>query len=384
MSLRSIATSLAACALASAMAGCATVDDVPSFETAERVSVTERDERGLWHQSENFDEQLRYSGAIYEDAALQSYLQGVTDRLFPEFIGTMRIRVLKSPVPNAFVIPNGSVYIDAGLLAFLDNEAQLAAILAHEGSHFVHRHSLKSARTAKQNLAVAAVVGPSLGLPTTAQILAYSSIMGFSRDLEREADREGFKRMLSAGYDTQQAVHVFERLARHAKFMDYDEPVFFSSHPRMVERIETFQALVAGSSVGAETNEQEFRQATAGITMDLLQAMAERGDSRALIFLLESEKKLEGMPPGSAYYLAEAYRRRGEAGDPDRAERYLRAALEEKEDHGRAHGALGLLLMKSGRNAEAREHFVRYLELMPDAPNRPYIEGYIAELGGAE
>ena len=365
-----------------ALAGCAATGKIESFETGETIAITEQDERGLWHQSDDFDEAVRYAGVLYTDPALLEYLQQVTDRLFPEFAGKIRVHVLRSLVPNAFVIPNGSTYLDAGLLAYLDNEAQLAAIIGHEGSHFVRRHSLRSSRTAKQNLAAAAVFGSAIGLPGTAQILAYSSIMGYSRDLEREADREGFDRILNAGYDPREAVHLFERLARHAKAMDYDDPVFFSSHPKMSERIDTFRSLAAGSTGGAEIGESPFRRAAAGITNSYLEAATERGDHKALIHLLEEEDKLALLAPRCAYYLAEAYRRRDEAGDIETAEHNYRQTLDVAPDHARAHAALGTILMKSGRYAEAREHLTRYLELDPEAQDRAYIEQYIAELAG--
>ncbi len=363
-------------------AGCAATASVPGFESAEAVVISAEDERGLWHQSEEFDERIRYMGVLYGDAALRAYLQEVTIRLFPEFGGAMRVSVLISHVPNAFVIPNGSVYVDEGLLAFLDNEAQLAAILAHEGSHFVNRHSLRQTRSAKQSLALGSVIGIGTGMGSLTQILAYSSMMGYSRDLEREADAEGFRRLIAAGYDSAEAVKVFARMARQAQAMDYDEPVFFSSHPSMRERVASYRALSAGTAPGGRVAAEEFLRATRQVTLSYLDNAVERGDYRSIIFLLESEDRLSQLDGSSAYYLGEAYRIRREPGDEDRAETLYRRALAAAPDHASSHGALGRLLMREGRAVEAREHLERYLELRPDAPDRRYVEGYLAELAG--
>ena len=362
--------------------GCASTASVPGFESAEAVVISAEDERGLWHQSDEFDQRIRYMGVLYSDAALRAYLQEVTDRLFPEFGGAMRISVLISHVPNAFVIPNGSVYVDEGLLAFLDNEAQLAAILAHEGSHVVNRHSLRQTRGAKQSLALGSVIGIGTGMGSLTQILVYSSMMGYSRDLEREADAEGFRRLVAAGYDSAEAVKVFARMARQAQAMDYDEPVFFSSHPSMRERVGSYRALSARAPPGGRVAADEFLRATRQVTQSYLDNAVERGDYRSIIFLLESEDRLAQLEGSFAYYLGEAYRIRGEAGDGDRAEALYRRALAASPDHVPSHGALGRLLLREGLGAEAREHLERYLELRPDAPDRRYVEGYLAELAG--
>lgn len=364
------------------VAGCAATASVPRFESAEAVVVSAEDEQGLWHQSEEFDQRIRHMGVLYGDPGLNAYLQDITDRLFPEFDDSMKVSVLVSHVPNAFVIPNGSVYLDEGLLAFLDNEAQLAAILAHEGSHFVHRHSLRTVRTAKQTLAVSSVIGLGTGLGSLSQILAYSSIMGYSRDMEREADAEGFERLVAAGYDTHEAVEVFRRLARYAKHMDYDEPVFFSSHPSMTERVSSYRSLSQSAPPGGRVGAEAYREAAHGVTTSYLDNAVERGDQQSLMFLLESEGRLEQLGECCAYYLAEAYRLRAQTGDTLRAEQLYRRALVADPDHAASHGALGRLLFRTGDRVEARRHLLRYLELRPDAPDRPYVEHYLDALEG--
>ncbi|MCX8072229.1 MAG: M48 family metallopeptidase [Candidatus Binatia bacterium] len=78
------------------------------------------------------------------DPQLEAYLDGIAARLLPSFgldASTVQLRVVEDPFLNAFALPNGTLVISDGLLAQLDNEAQLACVLAHELTHFVERHA---------------------------------------------------------------------------------------------------------------------------------------------------------------------------------------------------------------------------------------------------
>ena len=74
-------------------------------------------------------------------------LQRLNIDLLPHIIyPDIRVRIVDSPSLNAFALPNGSIYINTGMLTRLDNEAQLATVLAHEGVHFTHKHSWQQRR----------------------------------------------------------------------------------------------------------------------------------------------------------------------------------------------------------------------------------------------
>ena len=75
-------------------------------------------------------------------------------------------------------------------------------------------------------------------------LMAASSMYGYSRELEREADAEGFQRLQAAGYDVSQAPVTFEYLLVEVEALDIDEPYFFSTHPGLRERIDSFRELV--------------------------------------------------------------------------------------------------------------------------------------------
>ena len=218
------------------------------------------------------------------------------------------------------------------------------------------------------------------GIPIVGQALAYSSMMGYSRDLEREADEVGFRRMASAGYDVSEAAVPFERLARESEAMDYDTPVFFSSHPKMEDRVASFQSLEAGHERGGIVEEDRYRAKTEPAARDAIVANLERRRSKVVVFLLEDERLLERFPPDYRYYLGEAYRLRDDPGDGSRAETEYTAVLADCPDFAPTYRALGKIRMQQGRDEEACELFERYLELAPRARDRAYVERYLAKL----
>jgi len=192
--------------------GCASTGSIESFESSEATDQLFDDEERLWGISEEASEDFRMAGLIYQDAELNSYLQEVTDNLFPDFIGKINVQAFKSSSLNAFVMPNGNVYVNIGLLARMENEAQLASVLAHEGIHFTERHSLKSNRSAKNTMGFGVFLNMATGLPI-GSLIAASSISGFSRSKENESDTMGFERLLDAGYKVEEGTEFFAQVA---------------------------------------------------------------------------------------------------------------------------------------------------------------------------
>jgi len=124
------------------------------------------------------------------------------------------------PSVNAFALPGGPMFIQTGLFTALDNEAQLAGVMAHEMSHVILRHGTHEATKAKgigimSSLAQAAV-GDKSGM---AQILngainlgANSWMLHYSREAESEADALGSHLMAEAGWDPKQLASFFLKL----------------------------------------------------------------------------------------------------------------------------------------------------------------------------
>ncbi|HRH82022.1 MAG TPA: M48 family metallopeptidase [Thiobacillaceae bacterium] len=372
--MRRLAAAMLACCVAGS--GLVRADEtVRPFGGGRDTQHLETEERRVWEQSVDLDEAMRKAGKLNEDAELVAYLQAVANRLFPEFQGELRLHIVRSPFLNAFAVPNGSLYVNEGLIARADNEAQLATVIAHEGAHFTHRHGYRSQQEAKSTTGFALVVA-MLGVPLVGDLLALSSITGYSRDMEREADRQGFQRLERAGYDPREAPAVFEHLAREVKASEIKEPFFFSSHPRLEERIESFRELSSGRD-GGIVNEAEYLRRTAALRLDVLREELAMGRHRNVLVMLAPENRGK-FPPEADYYLAEAYRLRGGEGDTQRAFAAYSSVTARAAGFAPPHRALGVHYLKQGNYGQAIEHFDTYLRLAPTAGDRAYVEQYLA------
>jgi len=380
-----------------ALAGCASTDP----EAIRRTGFQpEEDEQELWSSSAEIDSVLRERGVLYDDPALQQYLDGVLARIAPEVAGSTRVAVLRDPYLNAFALPNGSIYVHSGMLASIENEAQLATLLGHEVTHYTERHSLARQRLAEnRTMAIQVVVGIlavavaasgdanavramlELGGSVTPSLVE-TQVSGYSRDLELEADAGGFTLMTAAGYDPREATRIFELLEADAIEAGGEEPFFYGSHPQLSERRESYRALLAQPDTARRApdplDQAAFAAAVAGLQLEAARADVAMG--RAARARRTLDRHLAFKPDSApAYFLmGEAYRR-DDADDRARAA-YERAA-ELDAAYALPHRELGLLRRAAGEQALARSAFERYLALAPTAADRPIIEAYMTDSG---
>ena len=195
-------------------------------------------------------------GLVLHDPGLQAFIDSVGnrvlgDRAVPEKI-TYRFLVLRDPTVNAFALPNGSVYITTGLLALLENEAQLAGVLGHETAHIYERHpylenrSIRKKTVASEIIAAAAACVPggyATWLATAAAanvstLLLVESVYGYSRELESQADHDGLAAMTVAGYDPHAMAVAFELLDQDRTLEYEPHPTFYHDHPNLTKRRE--------------------------------------------------------------------------------------------------------------------------------------------------
>jgi predicted Zn-dependent protease len=349
---------------------------VPPFADSVALEQVTSEERRLWTQGDEAAQALARGGVIYEDAATTAYVQGVVDRLFPEFKGHMQVAILKSAELNAFALPNGRIFINQGLLARFDNEAQLATLLGHEGTHFTNRHGYESESSLKDNAAFGALAGTVV--PLLPQLIAAQAIYGFSREMETEADVGGFARLKRAGYDVHEAPRVFEHLIAEIKAEDIKEPFFFATHPKLVERVDNMNKLSAGAPAGGNgTSSTDYAARMMQVRVDNLDMMLSMGRAKSALIMLNDPQRRAEFPPHADYYLGEAYRLRGQEGDIKLAEEAYRRAIEAAPEFAPSYRALGVLRLKANHYVDAQTYLERYLELSPSAPDRKYVESYL-------
>jgi predicted Zn-dependent protease len=354
----------------------------------------EKDEERIWLRAQEIEEVLDESGFIYDDPILAAYVNQVAEKLVPPDVAdkgvNISVRIIRNPLLNAFAFPNGVVYVHTGILARMENEAQLAALLGHEMTHVTHRHSIESIRSVKNVRAVLAtlqVAGMPFGVygdlaSLVGEVGARAAVSGYSRDHEREADREGLRVMVAAGYDPREAPKLFEHMKRDVEEDgDRKEPFFFGSHPKLEERIASYHTLLRYRYPGQDglKKEKEFREKTRRLRLDnafLDLALGRYGAAeRAFRGYLE-------VGPGSAaahYGLGELYRQRGEQGDRERAEGEYRLSLRYDPVYPEPHKSLGLLFFKEKDVIPAKRALEQYLMLAPEAADRGYIEQYLKQ-----
>lgn len=242
----------------------------------ELMLLSESDEVALGQQT---DQEIAQTYGIYEDAALNSYVQTIGVRMGklshrPQL--AYQIKVLDTPVVNAFAVPGGYVYVTRGIMAYLNDEAELAGVLGHEIGHVAARHTAKE--YSKQQLAQ---LGLGVGYILSEKFRQYAGIanfgvsllfLKFSRDNEREADNLGVEYSSKSGYDAARMASFFETLERMSDGGSGSGlPEFFSTHPnpenRLVavrSRAKEWQTKLPGTTFAV--NRQEYLNRVNGIT----------------------------------------------------------------------------------------------------------------------
>jgi hypothetical protein len=144
---------------------------------------------------------------------------------------------------NAFALPGGYLFVNRGAIEAADNEAQLAAVMAHELSHVVLRHGTAQASKAQLMQGAAGIFGGIFGGTTSGALLSQGVALGagglllrYSRSDETQADVLGTQTLYDAGYDPRAMAQFFEKLQAETK--GKNPPQFLSDHPNPGNRVE--------------------------------------------------------------------------------------------------------------------------------------------------
>ncbi|MGD2099223.1 MAG: M48 family metalloprotease [Desulfobacterales bacterium] len=348
-------------------------------------------EQMLWEKSELEQRRFESNGLIYVDPQLESYLNQVVARLMPETAPAglvIRVNVITSPSLNAFAYPNGMIYIHSGLLARMDNEAQLAAVLAHEMVHCIHRHALRAFREYRNQPAYLIAVQQTLlktqGLRKLANSIgvagAMAAVNGYARELEAEADRIGFEWVLRAGYNPKEALSLFDQMLSSLAQDDQKEPFLFGSHPQIRQRADNLQNLSVPAMIDMSTSKKSSQAFLAKLDRLLLDnARLDIRRGRFQLAIKSVEKFLSIKPDDTQAYflLGEIHRQRGHHSDLQTALGYYRRAIHLDPRFAAPHKAIGLIHYKKGQLALAKKFFESCLQLSPDSPDKGYIKGYL-------
>ena len=206
-------------------------------------------------------------------------------------------------------------------------------------------------------------------------------MFGYSRELETEADEVGYRRLLQAGYDVRESPKVFEHLMREVKTEDIQEPFFFSTHPKLKERLDNMNRLSSRAVGGGDgTQRDEYSRKVQKARIDTLESMLSMGRAKQALIVLENEANLRELPPHALYWRGEAYRRRGEKGDTQKAEASYRAAIQAAPAFAPSYRALGIILLKDGKQVRGGQQ-LRALPRAVSARRGPQVRGELPAHG---
>lgn len=225
------------------------------------ITGTKRAYAYSWNQEvqigQQVDQEIVSEFGLYEDEAISEYFSSISHEILQN--SHMRgedvserfreteffFRVLDSPVINAFALPGGYVYVTRGLMAHMNNEAQLAVVIGHEIGHVAARHA--SQRGLQQTIGSVVVLGGAilgqelLGIPGESLLNLSSQaaqliFLSYSREHERESDRLGVEYAAKTNYAAEEGAAFFTSLRRISERAGQPLPSLLSTHPDPGER----------------------------------------------------------------------------------------------------------------------------------------------------
>ncbi len=188
---------------------------------------------------------------ILNESEVQRYVSAIGESLAAEAPGPKfpyQFKVVNVSDVNAFALPGGFMYINRGLVAAAQDEAELAGVMGHEMAHVALRHGTNQASKAYLAQAGLGVLGGLLGRGSTSQVIEAvggfglnSLFLKFSRDDEEQADIVGAQIMARAGYDPMAMARMFETLRQQAGRDPSKLEQFLSDHPSPKNRAARIQ-----------------------------------------------------------------------------------------------------------------------------------------------
>jgi predicted Zn-dependent protease len=213
--------------------------------------------------------QIAASMGIYDDPKLEAYVERIGLEMArkserPQL--PWQFRVIDDPLVNAFAVPGGFIYVTRGILAHMNSEAELAAVLGHEVGHVTARHS--ASQYSKQMGAQLLIIPTMILVPElqdAGQLINAGMqllFLKYGRDDESQSDALGLRYMANAGYAPGEMVDVMQTLGRTSKASGgQGPPEWLASHPDPANRAQLIQSHIAQLPPGARegrVGEKEF------------------------------------------------------------------------------------------------------------------------------
>ncbi len=376
---------------------------VPAYESPELP--VEADEIQLWERASSHENRLRNAGTVFHDRHMEAYIEELAARMLGDSIDHLGIEIdfilVREPTLSAWAYPYGTIGLHTGLLVRMDNEAQFGAILAHEISHFLQRHTYREMLDGDRQSKLGKGLGFLASLAMAKETGTFDkNVMDFAGDLwenlatsgyskknEYVADEEGLELMIRAGLPIDEAIPAFEALGENDVYGAGDPRKMWSSHPRLEDRIKNLRKEIKRAKRKKTFVEEAtpdaveyYRGIAPALLINARLDIAERKFQRARESL---EKYLMVVPddPEAHFLIGETYRRAKPLGPEfDGCQASYQAALEHDSAYAPALKELGMTYRLQQQNAAARGAFEQYLEYAADAPDAGIIRAYMEAL----
>lgn len=243
------------------------------FKEASAITIEQEKEMGR-----EFMKAVLKQVELIEDPLIVNYVNKVGQKIvavLPDHPFPYHFYLIKEATYNAFAAPAGHVFINSGLLEAMENEEELAGILAHEIAHVTCRHiSQKIEKASKINMLTLAGIAAGIFLGSTgsgkaANAITISSMaasqsiaLAYSRENEMQADQIGLKYLTKAGYNGRGLLTMLKKIRSKQWFGSKQIPTYLTTHPASEERIVYIGAWLAANqkTVSPESGQTSLKE----------------------------------------------------------------------------------------------------------------------------
>lgn len=296
-------------------------EGLPDLGEASRSDLPPQMERRI---GESIVRDIRQREPSYiDDVEVAAYLNALGTRLSaatPEAGQNFEFFALRDATLNAFALPGGYIGVHSGLILAAQSESELAGVLSHEMAHVTQKHLARL--MGKQNqaqvtqwlaMAVAILAARSNSDVSQAAIVAgtaagVQTMLNYTRDFEREADRVGIQTLERAGFDVRGMASFFERMQKFGRLYENNAPGYLRTHPLTTERISDMEHRIL---------QAQYRQVADSPEFQLVRAKLRASQGNANDATIDFETQLR-----ERKYLSEASARYGLAVAQMRAKNY--------------------------------------------------------------
>ena len=231
----------------SLLSGCVAVP-VATDETGPQASPSRADEPA---DARELKQRADFAGVEFEQQGQllpASAMQNMVNQLARQFnVDTpLHFHVMRDASINAFAMPNGHIYLNVGLLAKLENQAQVAFVMAHEAAHVIQQHSLHAHLDRKRSSVGSQIASVLSGGLISGEAIIFMRAARYSREQELDADAVGLALYRRAGFSTLNIERVFE-LFQETNVQESEQDSTYASHPNNAIRRDAIHKLLSDS-----------------------------------------------------------------------------------------------------------------------------------------